>query len=46
MHTHTKKDDVQTYDSKGDTKYTQATDKVENQDKQQAQADLEKAMKD
>ncbi len=40
------KDDVQTDDSKGDTKDAQSADKVENQDKQQAQADLEKAMKD
>ncbi|MDE4980185.1 OmpH family outer membrane protein, partial [Francisella tularensis subsp. holarctica] len=40
------KDDVQTDDSKGDTKDSQSADKVENQDKQQAQADLEKAMND
>ncbi|MDE4955237.1 OmpH family outer membrane protein, partial [Francisella tularensis subsp. holarctica] len=38
--------DVQTDDYKVDTKDAQSADKVENQDKQQSQADLEKAMKD
>jgi Skp family chaperone for outer membrane proteins len=39
------KDDVSADDAKGDTKDAEAADKAENSDKVQAQADLEKAMK-
>ena len=39
------KDDVSADDAKGDTKDAEAADKAENSDKAQAQADLEKAMK-
>lgn len=40
------KDDVQADDAKGDTKDAEVADKTENKDKEQAQADLEKAMKE
>ena len=39
------KDDVSADDAKGDTKDAETADKAENSDKVQAQADLEKAMK-
>ena len=38
------KDDVASDDAKGDKSQAEAADKTEDQDKQQAQADLEKAM--
>jgi Skp family chaperone for outer membrane proteins len=40
------KDTVQSDDANGDTKQAQSADKVENQDKEQAQADLEKSMRE